>query len=341
MTGPSKIVKNKNERGAALIIVLGLITLLSLMIVSIITFSQTSYQLSRISTDRSQSAYWAESAIARTIWMLHYDGTKHPSRSLGSQDEELSQNNIERFLADGSFHDSKINTDGQVKVAIFDAVSGVDISGSNPTRYMKRNQEYFADDDQAYEDYKFFLNSIDDYVDSNDFVHLNGGFESQDYEGEGMAPLPRNYAMQYREEISWIPEFGKFFSPDHYGRLSEFRIIAPKGMRQLRGNENFFSADKNQLKFRASLDDEQLSAVLKARNSWTSEKTPLSENLSPDMVSKLQQNFSFRESGYYTFIVIASPGKKMVGRVFTCTIQITNTLSLSSNLRYYEWRFLK
>ena len=329
----------KNEEGTALIIVLGLIALISLMTISIVTFSQTSYQISKITCDRSKASYWAEGAVARAIWMVHYDKVTHTTRSLGKKKEKSE---VERFQADGTQHNLKSYTDGKVQVAIFDASNGIDISGSNPTKYLKKKQSSFESDPEAFEEYKLFLNSVIDYVDTNDFVHLNGGFEKEDYEAEGMAPLPRNYQMQYREEILWIPNCENFFSPDQYGRMSTFRIIAPKGLRQLRGEDNFYSANANQIKERMNIkDQEQVDEILQARKAWTTKKIPLSDSLSPALIGNLQQKFSFQESGYYTLLINASPGKGLAGRLLTCTIQITPNLSTSSELRYYEWRFLR
>ena len=112
-------------------------------------------------------------------------------------------------------------------------------------------------------------------------------------------------------------------------------------MPQLRGNSNFFSADPSQIQLTTGLEDAQVQEVIGAKNSWLSNKTPLSEILAPDILGKLKQRYSFRESGYYTFIVNASPGKGLAGRILTCTIQVTRNISNYSDLRYYEWRFLR
>jgi len=320
--------------------VLGLIVLISLMILSLITFSQTSYQLSKITVDRAKSSYWAEGGVARAIWLLRYDIATHPTRTLGSEDD-AGDLDMDRFLADGSKHKFTSEDEEEVSVAIFDSVSGIDVSGTRPTNYLRRPQSYFEDDEEAYEAYKFFLNSVIDYVDTGDFVHANGGFEKEDYDAEGMAPLPRNYQMQFREEIMWVPGFADFFTSDQYGQISEFRIIAPKGLRQLRGNINFFSADPKQIQITTGLDEEQVNEVVKAREDWLTNKTPLSETIPPDVMGNLKRRYSFRESGYYTFIVEASPGEGLAGRRLTCTLQITRNISNYSDLRYYDWRFLR
>jgi len=333
------VTESNYEDGSALIVVLGLITLISLLTVSIVTFSQVSDRISKLTCDRSKAAYWAEGATDRAIWLLRNDIVKHPTRRLGKEKDD--EDNIERFLADGIIHSYKNYEGSSIKVSIFDAIHGIDISGSRPTRYLQKHQSSFADDKDKLEAYKLFLNSVVDYVDPNDFTHLNGGFEKEDYEDIGMAPLPRNYAMEYSYEMFWIPGFQEFFPVDKYGRIPGFRIIAPHGLRQLRGTGNIFAADANQLKLQAGLSDEEIAQVTIAKKAWDSNQVPLSDSLAPDLLGKLKRKFSFRESGYYTFIVEASPGQGFASRIFTCTLQITNYLSPSNEIRYYEWRFLR
>ena len=330
---------DNEENGIALIVVLALTVLLSLLTFSTVTFSRISYRLSSINTHRLHSGYLAESAANRTIWLLAYDIAKHPSRSLASDKEEEEE---ERFLADGSVHKIENDEDAEVSVKIFDAASGIDISGSNPVKFLQKHKTAYEDDDEKLEDYKFFLNSVLDYVDSNDFVHMNGGFEKDDYEAEGMEPLPRNYAMQYREEMLWIPDVEKFFTPDKNGLMNTFRLIPPKGLPPIRGNSNFFAENNEDLmQLETGLDKDEVQSVFKARNELLQSKTSLIDSLDNDVLSKVKGKYSFRESGFYTFLVEASPGKNMAGRIFTCTIRIGRTLTGGKELRFYDWRFLR
>jgi hypothetical protein len=331
--------KKYEEKGIALIVVLTLIILLSLLTFSTVTFSQISYRLASVNRDRSQSAYWAESAAARTMWLLASDIIKHPTRSLGSEGEEEEE---ERFLADGSVHTIKNQDEAEIKVKIYDAASGIDISGSNPIKFLQKNKTAFEDDKDKLEEYKYFLNSVLDYVDSNDFVHLNGGFEKDDYEAEGMAPLPRNYAFQYREEILWIPEVGKFFTPNNDGIMSVFRLIPPRGLPPIRGNSNFFSeTNSNLMKLQTGLEQEDVESIFQARKDLLKSKTSLADSLGQDVLTKVKSKYSFRESGFYTFIIEASPGKGMAGRIFTYTVRLTRNIAGGKELRYYDWRFLR
>ena len=338
------IEHDREEEGSALIIVLGLITVISLLAMTIVTISQLTDKISKVTCDRSRSAYLAESAVERAIWLLRQDIAKHPSRSLGKGSEE---DEGERFLADGKEHSfgvtDKENPDYGIKVtvSIFDAVSGSDVSGSRPTRYLQKYISLFEEEPLKLENYKLFLNYVVDYVDSNDFLQPNGGFEKDDYDSIDMFPLPRNYSMQYKYEMCWIPGFGDFFTVDKYGRIPSIRIIAPLGLRKLRGNANFFSSNGDELRMGASLDVEQGSEVMAAKKALLNDNKSLSDSLTPGLFGKLQQRFSFHESGYYTFVAKVSMGKEGASRVFTSTAQVTNNISTTKEIRYYEWRFLR
>ena len=335
----NKSINQSEEKGIALIVVLTLIVLLSLLTFSTATFSQISYRLSTINRDRIKSAYWAESAAARTMWLLASDIKKHPSRALESDDDEEE---VERFLANGSSHTIKNEDEAEIKVKIYDASTGIDISGSNPIKYLQKHKTAFEDDKDKLEEYKYFLNSVVDYVDTNDFVHLNGGFEKDDYKAEGMEPLPRNYAFQYREEILWVPEIEKFFTPNKDGIMNAFRLIPPKGLPPIRGNSNFFSeTNQNVMQLKTGLQKDEVDSIFKARNDLLKSKTSLADSLDQDILKKVKGKYSFRESGFYTFIIEASPGKEMAGRIFTCTIRLTRNITGGKELRYYDWRFLR
>jgi len=333
-------LNSKEENGIALIVVLALTVLLTLMTFSTVTFSRLSYRLSSINTHRLHSAYLAESAAMRTIWLLASDISRHPSRGLGSDNEEEEE--MERFLADGTAHKIKNDEDAEVSVKIYDAASGIDVSGSNPVKFLQKHKSAYEEDDEKLENYKFFLNSVLDYVDSNDFVHMNGGFEKDDYKEEGMEPLPRNYAMQYREEMLWIPDVEKFFTPNNDGLMNGFRLIPPKGLPPIRGNSNFFAENSCDLmRLETGLDEEEVNSVFKARNELLKSKTSLIDSLDESVLSKVKSKYTFRESGFYTFLVEASPGKNMAGRIFTCTIRLARTVTGGRELRFYDWRFLR
>jgi len=306
---------------------------------SIVTIAQLSNSVSVVNRDRNQAVYWAEGAVSRMIWLLRYDREKNPSRDLGKSDYKELEGNKKRYLADGTAH--KMNYyGGKVEIQIFDMASGVRLDGSEPEKYLVKKPEEF-EDEQAFDDYQAFINSLCDYVDGNSFTQLTGGFEVDDYENIGMAPLPRNYPMQFREEILWIPGALKYFKPDAMGRLSFFQVVALTGMPRVAAKKNFFSASRKDLMNECGFNEEQVDEIIQAKVKWRREKEGFSKLLDPNLLKKLEQKFSFRESGFYTFVIKAYPGKNMAGRSLVCSIQVSTHLPFRDALPFYEWQFIQ
>ena len=326
----------KNEEGSALIIALGMVVLVSLLAISIVTVSQMTDKLSKTVTDRARAAYLAEDSLEMMIWLLNSDIRKHPNRSLGAASED---DDGPRVMCDACEHTRKLPSDWRSSVVITDAVSGYSISGSNPTAYLRGREREFEEDEALLEEYKLCLNRLRDYVDTNDFTQLTGGMEREGYDALGLAPLPRNKPLEYRDEILWIPGFSRFLSLDSYGSLSNIRIIAPQGMRPLRGKPNFFTADESQLSSMTRMDENQVGIVMNARDAWR--KNPgasaFSEGLSTNVLSSLRRNYSFRESGCYTFFIKILGERGNVLRVLSCTLRVNRNLSNGKSIQYYDW----
>ena len=329
-----------NESGVALIFVMSIMVLIALLAASITTLAMISNQISKVTCDMDQSVYLAEGAVDRTIWLLRNDRRLHPTRSLGSVDYATGDDEFERYMADGTEHKFDYYG-GTVTVSILDAAVGKDISGSNPTQGLARSQTSFGDDYEQWERYKLFLSAVRDYVDLNDMVAPNGGMELEDYKSLGLEPLPRNDKFEYREELLLIPGAEEFFFPNKNGIVSSLRILPPIGLRAIRGKENFFSTSDDSFLSDAQLDPSEYDAVIDARKQWSTEGVPLSDSLDPNLLSKMKQKYSMRESGYYTFLVKAQPGENLPGKVFTCTLIVPVNLVSGRDFQFYEWRFLQ
>jgi hypothetical protein len=243
-------------------------------------------------------------------------------------------------MADGAEH--KLDYyGGKVILSILDAASGKDISGSNPTKYLFMPQTAFGDDNAKWERYKMLMNAIRDYIDLNDFVTLNGGMEAKSYEELGLAPLPRNDKFEYREELLLIPGAEEFFTANKYGIVDSLRIIAPLGLRPIRGKENFFSTSDQNFSSNGNFDQDEYDAIVDARKQWKEDGITLSETLNPDLLTKLKSKYSMRESGFYTVLVKAQPGDNLPGKTLTCTLQVFTNLTSGKDFQFYEWRFLQ
>jgi hypothetical protein len=331
MKGCNILYGFKDEKGAALITVLCLIVLVAMVTASAVTISQISNYTSRTMTDRSISAYLAEGAAARVQWLVMADKSKYTSRSLGDTDYEAAEQ--ERFLADGTLH--KIDYYGtEISVTIYDMSSGYDISGDNPTRQLELQKASFTDNTELQDEFSTFIDCVKDYVDSGDFLQLKG-MERSGYTAKGLYPLPRNARMQFREEIILIPGVENFYKPDSYGRISSFRLIPQTNMPRIGQGNDFFSASRELIMNKCSFTAEQTDEVIAARDIWVKDKTPLNETLDLGLMAVLKSRFSFRESGFFTIIVEASPGPNLAKRILAVSMQIGSRIS-SPGTRYYE-----
>ena len=330
-------IKLKNaveEKGAALVAVLCFIATISLLVASSISISQIVNHLSAESSGRCLSAYLAEGAAARTVWLLVNDKKVNPQRELGEKKDE-EEEDVERFLADGTKHEFEFN-DTKVEVSIYDMTSGIDISGKVPSTNLKRNPDDFNDSEKSYDEYLAFIDCLDDYVDTDLFVRAHGA-EKNEYLELELPPLPRNGQMQFREEALWIPGCTDFFKPDEKGIISDFQIIPLKGLPKVIGKKNFFTVSKSDIMKDCGYTEEVASQIISARSEWEKEKKPISEGIDEEILTKLKEKYSFKESGYYTIFVRILPGKGKSERIMTFSAKIDSRMP-SKDIQYYDWR---
>jgi hypothetical protein len=214
-------------------------------------------------------------------------------------------------------------------------LSGINISGSNPAGEIQSLMNLYDKDPEKRESMLALADKLLDYVDANDFVRLKG-FEKVDYTNSGLAPLPRNRNMQFKEEALLIPGISDHISVDENGRLGFFNIIPLEGMPKVSTRSSFFNAPEAIIKSRGNFSTEEVEEILKARGAWKNEKLSLSESLDPGTLAKLKSSFSFRESGCYTIVVKASTGKDCAKRTLIVSLKISNSIP-DYGIRYYEY----
>jgi len=332
----------RSERGAALVVVLALMVVIGLIVASTVAVSQLDDRLTALDRDRAEAAYLAEGAVARACWLLRYDCATWPTRELGTEASRGDETK-ERFVADGTVHVFEL-PGGRAEVAIHDMISGLDISATSLEQSLKKEEgdAEFVDRPERFEKYQEFVSAVRDYVDADDLRQVAGGFEADDYAGIGRRPLPRNGPFQYREEMLWIPGVREFFRPSGEGVLDAFLALPPTTrMPAVRGKPNFFSAGQDQLIKEGGFTAEEAASLMAARERWQKEPGKLEDMLDPDLLSRVRQRFSFRESGFYTLVVRAMAGPEAAPRLLSCSLQLSGQLAATETLRYYEWLFLQ
>lgn len=326
----------RGERGSALVAVLCLIFTAGIITTAVLALSKIGSFTVAAHVELQRSMYVAEGAGNRVQWLLAADRSLNSDRTLGST--EYSDETVERFLADGVVH--QLDYYGQpVEFVITDTVSGVDVSGTNFTSSLNELASNMDDEDEWLEKVSLAVTLLTDYVDSDDDITPDGR-EAGDYEEMGMAPLPRNEELQYREEIFYMPEILSVLPPDSDGRLSRVRLVPPDGVTNLTGTASLFSADKELLRTVCGLDDEETKLVLAALDEWKTNRTQISESLDPELYAKLSP-LSKSESGNYTVLIRSPKTEKRPFRklVFSYVGYDTGGPE-DGTLKYLEWMYL-
>jgi len=328
---------DNGESGAALISVLcliftaGMLATAALALAMLGSFSVASH------VKMQRSMLVSEGVANRVMWLVAAD------RSLYRTSEQLGETvyddyDTDRFLADGVPH--TIDYYGEeVQFTIADARSGIDLSSggySAALRSMGRNRE----DDADWTDAITALRSqIADYIDSNSDTTGDDGMEEPNYDELDMRPLPRNAAMQFREELFYLPAFRDLFTADRGGRLGGIRLIPPKNTVSLSGTPPLMSATDDMLKSYCSLEDGEVTEVRDAIDAWIKERTPLSDSLDTGIIEKLGA-LARTESGSYTVTVEASPDKKRPFKRLTFSFEAFPIAGPENDkVRYLEWMF--
>lgn len=329
--------RNNGEKGSALLAVLvlvftgGLITALMMAIGNSGTFEVASH------VEQQRSMITAEGVAQRVQWLISADRYLHGSETLGETDYEEYE--YERFIADGTPH--VLDYYGQaVKVVIEDARQGRRMDGNEYRRSLDSLKVGMADEEDYLELVDNLKDKITDYIDTNDDVS-NEGMEESDYEAEEMKPLPRNGALQFREELLYIPGFRELFPVDKDGLLSSVRLIPPENTVTISGNPSLLTATRQEIMNYCNIDDEsELEAIMEAVKEWKTEKIPLSDgSLDPLLLGRLN-NLSRRESGIYTVRISADESYRRPFKRLIFSFQASPVAGPSDKIiQYLQWMF--
>lgn len=309
-----KIKRRQGERGSALVAVLCLIFLGGMLAASVASLSMLNTVDVASHVNLQRSFYINEGVMNRVQFFIAADRYVNGTKPLMG-DIDYTEYEYDRFLPDGVIHE--VDYYGTlVRVRVYDAISGWDFAGNV---YRSTLDGFIADIDTEQNTIDLVENlkvRIADYIDTDDTVTTTGSarassvdsMEKDEYESGGLAPLPRNAALEYREELFFIKDFTSLFPPDVRGRLSSIRLIPPPSTVRLNGTPSFFSATPDMLMQKADLEEDELAQVLEARDKLRRERIQISDILDSTLLSRLQSNMSWRASDYYTVIVDAPPG---------------------------------
>ncbi|HPY89426.1 MAG TPA: hypothetical protein PLT23_01780 [Lentisphaeria bacterium] len=270
------------EGGMALVLVLGVLAATLLMVVHLMVVSEVIAKEAKVAVLRSELRYQAESAADVGFWMHLTDRRLFTNRKLGESAEvRLSMTDFEPWMLDRRPH-ALFEDRCQVYLMTVDRGFRVD-------KPEKLKDTVEPEDTERLDAINRFLDVLGDYVDKDDFRKLYG-LERDDYAAMGLPMLPRNNAMQFREEVYWLENWTEMVADG-------ITIIPPRGksLPATDSKPSFFSTSDKYLQSLLFLTDSELSEVQRAREQWTEHGVPLNESLSPDLFLEIQANFNFIE----------------------------------------------
>ena len=322
---------------AALISVLCLIFTAGILTAATLALSQSGTFGIAAHVELQRSMLIAEGVANRIQYLLAADRNLNPNDKPGEVDYTTFE--YDRYMADGVEHTMEYYGE-KVRFTVNDAVKGWDMSSSGYQSVLNS----IANQDDAGDDLVDLVNQVShrlgDYLDADDDIKEYGQ-EATDYEDQLKKPLPRNGAMQYREELLYIEGFSELFPLDANGRLSSIRLIPPENTSSLSGTPTLFSATREMIDLQCDLSEDELDTVMDALDRWKKNQELLSDTLDEELLSNLKKKFSTVESGAYT-VEISSPTDKP--RPFRKLIFSYAGFEVSGpedqNLRYMEWNYL-
>ena len=328
------MTKTSHENGSALVAVLCLILTGGVITAAVLSLSKIGTFTVYAHIERQRSMFVAEGVATRVQYLYAADMSLHPNEKLGETD--YSEYDYDRYLCDGVSH--VIDYYGEkVKFTITDTLSGEDVAQDSSNAFSK----YVNEDTDA--DVQEMLTQVQtrlsDYIDSNDEAQ-DDSWESTDYEDAGEKPLPRNGALQFREELAYIRDFLRLYPTDRNGRMSNIRLIPPAGSPGTGGKPSLFTATPRMIRNYCNIEEEKVQEVMDALEAWRTERVLLSDSLDEEMLTQLKSGLATSESGLLT-VHIEAPDEQR--RPFSRLVFSFPAFKIAGPdnelIEYLEWNF--
>lgn len=326
----------KRQSGSALGAAVIFILSATMLTMAVLAMSKYNTFTIRPHVELQKSFYINEGAANRIQWLIAADRGLHSTTNPGNED--YSEFDYDRFIADGVVH--TIDYYGtEIEFTITDARSGLDFSSRSINSTLNRIKRTWNTDTDLTDKLDILRELITDYTDSNDNV-TGDGKEVAEYEAEEKLPLPRNAAIQFREELFYIDGFTDLFPVDKHGRLTSIRLIPPGNMANLSGNPSIFTADKFLLQTFCDLEEDEAETVLEAIRLFQTERINLEDQLGVELLPKIRRGLSWQESGFYTVNIRPKTDSGRISKRLTFTFNGFGVNGPSEDtVRYLQWIF--
>lgn len=291
------IIRRDSEQGAALIIAMMILLVLSLVTAAMALWAGTLLSRSQLQSRSGIGFLQLESASAHALWLLINDFRLHPERVAL---DEIVYDQDERFVADNQPHYFQLpETEYYFEVRILDYLSGLNVNDGN---FLTTLEEL----ERKGEDYEVLRRKAElkerllDYIDS-DKSRRTSGMETEEYLAIGQINLPRNDVPVYPEELMVVPGAFELFPVDEFGRQNWFMSSKVQ-----EGKPNLFSAPRELIYQLAEADENGRKYIEEAFEDIYERRRSFGFSLGmvdAGLWSRIQENFSLEESGYFVILV--------------------------------------
>ena len=291
----------RGESGLALMMVMGVLAAVMLLLAHMMMVSQLiskeAYQVS----SKLSMRYRAESAAETAFWLHLTDRRLFTNRTLGRDTAtEREDEGYDPWMLDGRPHEMD---EGATVVYLVSAETPLKVTGLSQ---LKQGLDA-SDDADLIEAVDDFINCYQDYVDKDDLVKVNS-YEAAEYEAEGFYTLPRDGAMQFKEELYWLPNWRNVIN-------AAVMIVPPRGIQyntSSNSRPSFFTASDDDFCRLLEIEPEssELEAIHFALQEWNLNGTPVEETLETTLLSQVRNRFSFDEAGLATVAAVAADANR-------------------------------
>ncbi len=277
-----------NERGMALMMVMGVLATSLVLIAHIMLVTEVISKEAYAVSTKGLMRYQAESAAETAFWLHLTDRRLVSNRTLGQTEEDRSEysDDFPPWMLDGRPHEFD---EGRCVVYLNSGESGVRVDNLTS---LKEGLSA-SDDADLINDIDCLVDAYKDYVDTDDLTNLNG-YEADDYAADGFYTLPRNGTMEFKAELYWLPGWENVVT-------GEIATLPPKGISYSYKSTktNIYSATDAEIQSKLDLTegDGDFVAIQEALKAWREEGIPLEDSLDATLLANLKSNFNFTEAG--------------------------------------------
>ncbi len=209
---PIPLRRNNRERGSATILMVFMVTILMTLGLGFNWLVKEHLQASESLKNKAEAILMARSAYDTLIYLLLNGKATSREVTLDSVDAGVLTE-----LTALPLDNSPVQLSEEVSVRLQDSNGLLSLSTLDGDALKRLIQRVLQVDDPVVP-----VAGLQDWTDQDDLKRLNGA-ESSYYKREGSACLPRNYPLQYMEELAFI----RGISPEGYERLRPSLTLLP------------------------------------------------------------------------------------------------------------------